>query len=204
MCTKEAFASEKICTITDGSAPNAKSCQCNSVTCDSKTGYICYSTVGGGSCRKTVIGPFGHNIITRGTCNSVVGRKDIDTSGCQGANQPTDTDCQARRLKRCEEAAVMLGLEDTGATIDSSQQPSAHGCLKGKGQDMSHCTNDVCLEFKVVTSPFVCSPEFACICMSALDCTHTNGTSFFLIYMKPNFSICFFFIFQSPQLTLRI
>ena len=44
------------CTLTDGSAANTGTCKCGSNTCNAEKGLFCYSTVGGGSCRKNADG----------------------------------------------------------------------------------------------------------------------------------------------------
>ena len=47
------------CTVTDGSVANEGDCTCGSEACTAITGLICYSTVGGGSCRISDPGAYG-------------------------------------------------------------------------------------------------------------------------------------------------
>ena len=49
------------CLVTDGSAANDATCKCGTETCNSVNGLICFSTTGGGSCRKTDVGAYGYN-----------------------------------------------------------------------------------------------------------------------------------------------
>ena len=63
------------CTITNGSSANTLACHCGSETCNVLTGFICYSTRGGGSCRKTGLGAFGYLRTNVGLCSSRSGRK---------------------------------------------------------------------------------------------------------------------------------
>ena len=51
------YASENYCTflpcaVTDGSIANTEPCVCGNEECTASRGLICYSTIGGGSCRK--------------------------------------------------------------------------------------------------------------------------------------------------------
>ena len=74
------------CSINNGSNANVYSCHCGAATCDASTGLICYSTVGGGSCRKTDPGPFGYTKAAVDFCYSVPGRSLIpDKASCEAA-----------------------------------------------------------------------------------------------------------------------
>ena len=53
------------CMVTNGTAMNDASCTCGSVVCTSTTGLICFSTVGGGTCRKRDLGTFGYELVER-------------------------------------------------------------------------------------------------------------------------------------------
>ena len=76
-----------VCSTTDGSAVNGAACTCGSMECTSTTGLICYSTYGGGSCRKTDVGAFGYpKEAGPKTCASVNNRHPmLDKSSCEAA-----------------------------------------------------------------------------------------------------------------------
>ena len=67
------------CSVTDGSAENDDACMCGVETCTETTGLICYSTTGGGSCRKTALGSFGYARPKGGRCDDFNGRGWIET-----------------------------------------------------------------------------------------------------------------------------
>ena len=83
------------CSLTDGSKANDEACSCGSEECTASTGLICYSDVGGGSCRKHNVGAYGYPVAYSGWCNDLGGRKSILDNAA------------------CEEAAASLGLSDT-------------------------------------------------------------------------------------------
>ena len=65
------------CSVTDGSVANEGECTCGNEECTASRGLICYSTIGGGSCRKNDVGAFGYPRPDSGYCNDVAGRKSI-------------------------------------------------------------------------------------------------------------------------------
>ena len=83
-----------VCVVTDGSKANSVACTCGSVECTSTTGLICYSTYGGGSCRKIGLGAFGYIKEAGNTnCGSVSDRKPIlNKATCQAAAKSMDLD----------------------------------------------------------------------------------------------------------------
>ena len=48
------------CSVTNGSVANEGDCTCGNEECTASRGLICYSTIGGGSCRKNDVGAFGY------------------------------------------------------------------------------------------------------------------------------------------------
>jgi hypothetical protein len=143
---------EVICSITDGSKADTEPCGCGNVGCTADTGLICYSTIGGGSCRKNDVGPFGYPRPNSGNCNDVVGRKPI-------------LDKVA-----CEAAATSLGLSDVvAAEISATNFPS--GCFWSSAPDgLAYNT--------LTTSTASCSSNTDyCLCISAPDCLETDGTT---------------------------
>ena len=85
-----------------GSIANTDSCRCGNEECTASRGLICYSTNGGGSCRKNDVGPFGYPRPNSGNCDDVAGRKSILDK------------------ETCEAAATSLGLSDVEAYERSS------------------------------------------------------------------------------------
>ena len=129
----------------------AVACTCGSVECTSDTGLICYSTYGGGSCRKTGFGPFGYTKEAGDTnCESVSNRKPIlDKAACEAAATSMGLDdveayeesvsfnppgcrfsCYDSRLLPDLQHAAPLPLEQchcfNSASACASQHPTAH------------------------------------------------------------------------------
>ena len=73
------------CTNTNGTIANTDTCICGNTECTLEH-PICYSTTGGGSCRKSDPGKFGYPIITSGSCDDVgqsISRADCETAATQ-------------------------------------------------------------------------------------------------------------------------
>ena len=142
-----------VCSTTDGSEANTVPCTCGSATCTSTTGLICYSTYGGGSCRKTGLGAFGY---TKGleyrNCGSVSNRKPIlDKTAC-------------------EAAATSMELDDVVAS-EVSWLDEPPGCYSRSGS-LKYNTK--------FTSTGSCDSSWSdfCLCIAASDdCTHTGGAT---------------------------
>ena len=137
------------CAVTDGSsALNSAPCTCGSEECDASTGLICFATVGGGSCRKITVGPFGFQRPTTNVrCVSVSGRQYIDS------------------IEKCEEAATSMGLSDTTAETTYAHDGGCAGC-KPAGcyyQDSSLVFNAHLSSTKVCNSV-----DFIWICWTAI------------------------------------
>ena len=111
---------------------------------------ICYSTVGGGSCRKYDVGAFGYPRPKSGKCNDVAGRKSIlDKAGC-------------------EAAATSLGLSDVEDKPHSLFPPGYFLYSNSWGRFVRYNT--------VITSTSSCSPySDSCLCLSAPTCLETDG-----------------------------
>ena len=153
------YASGAPCNVDDGSAFSTEACSCGDVHCTVDTGLICYSTTGGGSCRKSNLGPFGYPKVNDGSsCNAVVGRGSISN------------------LIACGIAADSLGLNWTRSILgervsSASREFGPRGCFlahsslyfKGKvGQVLLGETRDG-----------RCTPSETCICVAGVvpgDC----------------------------------
>jgi len=140
-----------ICSIKDGSVENSGPCQCGKVGCTASTGLICYSTNGGGSCRKQDVGLFGYPIVT-GWCQGLSGQSSIPDKAS------------------CEAAATSNGYSDVTAKVVSASSAPPGCFLKTDGQ----------LYFNTLsTSTRQCStyPNKQCVCISAPECVHTDGVT---------------------------
>jgi hypothetical protein len=115
------------------------------------TGLICYSTNGGGSCRKQDVGPYGYSRPGSGKCVDVSGR------GLVGDKAS------------CEAAATSMGLSDVTAS-NYSRSDLPPGCY------MSSNGN---LHFNTYSSSTRACNHYSqyCICLSAPICTNTDGTA---------------------------
>ena len=152
LCTTELMVPSlgAVCGVTDGSASNSVACTCGSVECTSTTGLICYSTYGGGSCRKTGLGPFGYIKEEGNTnCGSMSNRKPILDKAV------------------CEAAATSMGLDDVTAT-EGSSSIWPPGCY-WSGSYLNYNTRS--------TSVSCTSYSKFCLCITASDCTQTNGAT---------------------------
>ena len=152
-CSTTTFSD--LCPIRDGSAANTVACTCGSVECTSDTGLICYSTYGGGSCRKTGFGPFGY-IKVEGytTCGSVSNRKPILDKAA------------------CEAAATSMGLDDVEAYVESDSF-NPYGCRFS-------CYDSGCYLYYNTRSTSTEQCQWLnsfCLCVVVPDCTHTNGVT---------------------------
>ena len=145
-CSTTTFSD--LCPIRDGSAANTVACTCGSVECTSDTGLICYSTYGGGSCRKTGFGPFGYSLVESGTCDSMNNRKPLLDKAA------------------CEAAATSMGLDDVVA-YEFPSTSSPPGCF----------WHDNRLLYNLVDLGRTCTSIRACLCFAAQACTHTNGAT---------------------------
>ena len=141
-----------VCGVMDGSAANSVACTCGSMECTSTTGLICYSTYGGGSCRKTGFGPFGY-IKEEGNkmCGSESNRKPLPDKAA------------------CEAGATSMGLDDVEATEDSwSWLPP--GCFWGFGTTLYYNTLSTSTRSCTYNSDF-------CLCIAAPDCNNISGAT---------------------------
>ena len=139
------------CTITDGSEANtAELCKCGDVSCDAESGFICFTTKGVGSCRKENPGRFGYVEVNSGKCDSVSGRVSISDKA------------------QCGEAARSVGWSETTAGKLSNKNSPAECYSSSSGQDLYLNTN--------TASTVSCSSSL-CLCLTAPDCTNTDGTA---------------------------
>ena len=138
------------CTSTDGSVASDRTCVCGNELCNSANGLICYSTTGGGSCRKNDVGAYGYPRPISGYC------VDVDGRGLIGDKAS------------CEAAARSLGLS-AASDLSSSRYPP--GCIMHSNGNPFFNT--------LSTSTNACSDNYAvyCICLAAPACTHTDGTT---------------------------
>ena len=149
-----------------GLMANRAACTCSSATCTSMTGLICYSN-GGGSCRKTDFGRFGY----------------IQVEGDQMCAHESNRKPLLDKVS-CEAAAKSMGLDDVDA-VEGSWSNVPSGCnwdgsklyyntmfksCKGMAnyEDHSQCTDAMCNFMRGGNSS-------SCLCLAALECTHTNG-----------------------------
>ena len=142
------------CTHTNGATLNTDACFCGNVFCTESTGLICYSTYGGGSCRKTGFGSFGY---TKEAGNTTCGSESnrgliLDKAACEAA------------------ATSLLGLDDVVSNVLSYNRVShPPGCF-WSGSSLYYN--------KLSTSTASCtSYSDFCLCIAAPDCTHTNGVT---------------------------
>ena len=108
-CSKTPFLN--LCSIRNGSATNAGDCQCGIEQCTVTTGLICYATIGGGSCRRSITGSFGYPRPSVGMCSSVSGRKSIGDKAS------------------CEAAGVSMGLPGNPIAVEISSTGYPQGCF---------------------------------------------------------------------------
>ena len=146
-----------VCGVTDGSAANSVACTCGSVECTSTTGFICYSTYGGGTCRKTGFGAFGYY-------------KEEGNTNCGSMNNRGLLPDKAA----CEAAATSMDLDDVVAEEDSeSEYPP--GC-SWYGSSLRYNTLSTSTASCNVRKHGTSYSDF-CLCIAASDCTHTNGAT---------------------------
>jgi len=138
------------CSVTNGLVANEVDCTCGNEECTTSRGLICYSTIGGGSCRKNDVGAFGYPRPESGNCDDVAGRKSIlDKAGCDAA-------------------AVSLDLSDVVANeVSYSHYPP--GCFWRSDNRLYYNT--------LTTSTTSCSSSYICLCLSAPNCLETDGTT---------------------------
>jgi hypothetical protein len=141
------------CSTTNGSEANLAPCKCGNEACSEDTGLICYSDMGGGSCRKLEMGEFGYPRLTSGDCV---------TQGISGRAIIQDEET-------CRLAAVNMGLSDTTVYVHSSSSRPP-GCYMKSTSELyfnpSLTSNGAC---DMVWSKF-------CICLAGPVCTKTQGT----------------------------
>lgn len=144
------------CTITDGSGANvADMCQCGAALCTQDTGTICYSTVGAGSCRKTVWASFGYpRKVTSGDCDDDAKTVMIAT------------------IEGCSAAATAMGLTVPTSFNAVSSNYDALGCFVTSGGTLKFNTRssssyDDCAD----------SDTKFCICLAGPLCTNIDGSA---------------------------
>ena len=148
------------CLTTDGSAANGAACTCSSETCTSTTGLICYSTLGGGSCRKTDVGPFGYpKVVTNcGSMSSMSNRNPILDKAA------------------CEAAATSMGL-DVVVAVEVSSSSHPPGCYWSSEYIYTHSNNPLIYNTLSTSTASCTSHTRFCLCVAAPDCTHSNGAT---------------------------
>ena len=140
------------CSITDGSAENDDACMCGVEICSETTGLICYSTEGGGSCRKNAFGSFGYPRPKEGKCTDVDGRGWIESK------------------EECERAAARMGLSDVVASLTTDAHPP--GCWWQDSKNLWFNTN--------ANSAGSCNSHSSehCLCLASelTSCANTNAS----------------------------
>jgi len=143
-----------VCPFTNGSEANTVACTCGSMECTSTTGLICYSELGGGSCRKTDVGAFGYLRVESGTCGSMTNRKPIVHKA------------------DCEAAATSMGLDDEAIEMSANAYPP--GCFWSAVYNRLYYNIRRYTPHECSHSDTQASTDF-CLCLAASDCTRTNG-----------------------------
>ena len=166
-CSKTAFTN--LCPVRDGSAANSAACKCGKEECTEATGLICYSIVGGGSCRKSDFGPFGFSEIDSGSCTDLSGRNQLDN------------------IAVCNSAAVILGYDATQA-LNLASSDGTQACSQSTG-----ATRALYFNPPVFNAPTVCTEARQCICLAAqlTSCSVTDGTAPNSLACKCGTSSCF-------------
>ena len=143
-----------VCGVTDGSAANNVACTCGSVECTSKTGLICYSTYGGGSCRQTGFGAFGY---------TKPGKEEGNTNCASMSNRKPLPDKAS-----CEAAATSMGLDDVVAdeTSDSELPPGCYWRRSKLYYNTKSTSTASCTSF---TTAF-------CLCISSVDAEQATSS----------------------------
>ena len=78
-------ASGPLCVHTNGQAANPGPCKCGKEQCLTGS-FICFNTIGSGSCRSSGFGPFGFTVLGTGQCNDDSDRRMIrDVATCEAA-----------------------------------------------------------------------------------------------------------------------
>ena len=139
-----------------GGAGGTDACTCGNVECTVDTGLICYSTTGGGSCRKKDFGPYGYMNCFNNDGNDNIVRVD-------GRYQIDD-------VVSCNAAADSMSLGHM--ILPSTLQSAPYGCSKNWNgaflQFYSDSSSTISCEHDSLYEP--------CICISALTCEVTDGT----------------------------
>jgi surface protein len=156
------------CEYDDGSARNFGQCRCGNTDCTNERGLICYSTSGGGSCRKHDYGSFGYPILKSGHCDIVISSK-----------------------WHCEQAADRLGLGMNGAD-EVSNYNFPPGC-NIKNQELFFNTytgstkpcswlSDYCICYSEITCGCPNGTPTLALCddVSTIDCS-TCDDGYFLV-----------------------
>ena len=150
LCVMVTSASGAPCNPTDGTGFSTEACTCGNVDCTVDTGLICYSTTGGGSCRKKDFGSFGYPRKDDGYCDvGVTGRYLIGD------------------YVSCKAAAVSLGLSYTEAG-EGRWSHFPRGCYMHRNGNLFYNTYSSSTQWCNYNSNY-------CICFSAPTCDKTGG-----------------------------
>ena len=135
------------CTQTDGVLANNAACQCSSASCSEETGLYCRK-----SANQCNLGSYYFSKVESEQCDSVNGRVFIPD------------------LAMCGEAAtsVSRGSELTAQIVSNDDRPT--GCYL-------HSDLAIPRFNKNTASHASCSPAYSCLCLTAPDCSITDGTS---------------------------
>ena len=143
------------CLVADGSSLNTGACTCGVEECTASTGLICFSSVGGGSCRKDNLGQYGFPRPTTNVQCSSTGERGL----------------LIESKDSCEAAAVSMGLSDT--TADWKNSPDPPGCYYDT--DSSDTDEHLFYNYQF-SSTSKCSSASSCICVAASTCAITDGS----------------------------
>ena len=155
----EALATAKEVTAEQAEKEKDKNenCRCGSVSCDTNSGSVCYA----GSCRK-YLGQFTLTLLKSSGCSQEKGRRSI-------AN-----------LDFCEDAATMIGNEDTSARLLTSTSSQSAGRYSSPGCLIDASSNSMGgqLYFNPSNTGYTpwCHDEH-CLCVSASDCLVVDGSA---------------------------
>ena len=117
--------------------------------CTKLTGMICYSKIGGGSCRKgSNFGQFGFQLLSTGRCDSVKGRNYI------------------LNKEACEDASKGMSLNGGHSANEGIYSRWPRGCVSYFQQS---------LYYNRKSSTSSCSDQVSCLCVSAPDCQNIYG-----------------------------
>ena len=125
------------CSVTDGLAENDGACTCGNVECTEDTGYICFRSAGGDSCRKTGFGSYGYSRLSSGsTCGDSSGRAYIRSKvNCEAAAESMGLISKGEKAKEVPfvplEEGLNIDISGTGTppAAPSRPPPSPAGCI---------------------------------------------------------------------------